>query len=229
MIFDFVEIGSSCFKTLVEVFRDDNSITGLTIEPQPQLYNAIKDFCKESKNKHFLKCAIVKNKTSDFIEFYHTVDKNMTSISQAGIGSVSKEMIDLAIKEARFPINSKVKTISVPAMTFQDVVDKYKITEIGFLKIDAEGLDYDIVMSVLETDVIIQTLLFEVEPFMTKAQKLKILSLLESDNFVVTKDNRDFYCQKEGTEWNLKRCKDVSSKYIDKNSWIKKIHHPASG
>tara|TARA_Y100001938_G_scaffold134430_1_gene194919 strand:- start:1604 stop:2302 length:699 start_codon:yes stop_codon:yes gene_type:complete len=223
--FDFVEIGSSCFKTLSEVFRDDDTITGLSIEPVPHLYNAIKEFCKDSKNKHFLKCAVVENKTTDFVDFYHTVDKNMSSISEAGIGSVSRKMIKRGIQKAKFSVNSKIKTISVPAMTFLEVVDKYKINEIGLLKIDAEGLDYDIVKSVLKSDVKVQTILFEAEPFMTKDQKLEIVSLLEEKNFIVTKNSRDFYCQKEDSEWTFKRYKEVSERYIQKNKWLEKIDH----
>ena len=172
MKFDFVEIGSSCFKTLAEVFKDDDSVIGLSIEPVPELLDTIKKYCKESKNQYFLRCAVVPNKKNDFVSFFHTVSAKNKSISEAGIGSISEKNINFAIKKARFDVHSKVKKISVPAMTFQEIVEMYEIAEIGFLKIDAEGCDYDIVKSVLISNVKVEAILFEAEPFMTDNQQI---------------------------------------------------------
>ena len=223
MKFDYIEIGSSCFKTLAEVFKDDDSIVGLSIEPMPPLHDIIESHCLGSKNKHFLNAAVVGNPEIKNVRFYYTMDKNISSISEAGIGSTDLESLKRAISKARFPVRGEIKEKTVKAFTFNALLKKYGITSVEFLKIDTEGSDYDIVKDLLISNINIEVVLFEVDPFMTKEQIEELTVKLQSAGYNTERVDRDMYCYKPETGKDYKYYTNISKKYYNKNKWLKKV------
>ena len=216
MKFNYVEIGSSCFKTLAEVFRDDDNIVGLSVEPMPFLHKIIESHCTGSKNKHFLNAAIVKNSEIKNVRFYYTVDKNISSISEVGIGSTDLKSLKKGISKAGFPVQGKIKEKNVTALTFNAMLERYGITSIEFLKIDTEGGDYNIVKDSLISGINIEVVLFEVDPFMTKDQIEELTVKLQSAGYSTERMNRDMYCYKPESGKGYNYYTNISKKYYNK-------------
>jgi len=222
MKFDYVEIGTSCFKTLAEVYRHDDAVVGLSIEPVPQFLNILKKYCKGSKNKHFLNCAVSdKSETIDFYFIDPKTVKNWIAVGIAGIGCVSVDELrdTIRTKVPDFEITeNQIKKISIPSVRFGDVVKKHSINEISFLKIDAEGCDYDILMDWSKLKLKTDSILFEAKPFMKDAQIEILLDIFKRKGYTCDNlsESRNFYCYQPGaSSYNIK--------YKDKNSWIKWI------
>jgi FkbM family methyltransferase len=51
--------------------------------------------------------------------------------------------------------------IPVTKITFKDLIEKYKINKINFLKIDCEGMDSEIILQVFDNNIIPDLILFE--------------------------------------------------------------------
>lgn len=226
MKFDYVEIGTSCFKTLAEIYKDDDAVFGLSVEAVPQFLNILKDYCKDSKNKYFLNAAI-SNDLNDVIDFYYIDPKkveNWIAVGIAGIGCVSVDELKNTIRSVvpEFNLNERqIKKISVASMSFSDVVKKYSISEISFLKIDAEGCDYDILMDWTNTDVKINSVLFEAKPFMSDEQIKTLVDVFESRGYVcdlISDHARNVHCYIPGEGRDT-----YKFNYQNKNSWIKRI------
>ena len=103
-------------------------------------------------------------------------------------------------------------------MSFSDIVDQYSISEISFLKIDAEGCDYDILMDWAELDIKTDSITFEAAPYMDDNQVNTLLDIFHSMDYVCEKKGRDMYCNKKGSDTVPK-----TFNYKNKNSWIPKI------
>ena len=224
--YDYLEIGTSCFKTLAEVYKDDDNIRGISVEPVPQLLNVLKNFCKNSKNKFFENSAITEN-DKEKINFYF-IDpdkvKNLKSISVLGMGCTSLEEIKSTIKNAsQYELKEDmIKEINVNSLSFKKLVKKYNIDSIGFLKIDTEGLDYQILMSFFETGIKADAIQFEASPYMSNLQIKKLLSLLKSNGYIykdLENNKRNFYCAKKYIVFD----KYLNLNYINKNNWIPRI------
>ena len=224
MRFDFIEIGSSCFKTLAEAYKEDESIKGLTIEPIPILYETIKEYCAESKNKYFLNAAIVENVDREIIDFYHTVNPKMKSIGEAGLGSFSMETISKGINETGTTSMAKVEKISVNCKSFNQVIEDYNITSIGLLKIDAEGCDYEIVKAFISSDIECEAILFEVKPFMSEKQLSELLVSLNSKGYKVQEQSRNVYCSLPDSKLDFNYYMKISKRYMSKKLWLRKIN-----
>ena len=65
-------------------------------------------------------------------------------------------------KTKRFQITEKdIKCIKIKAMTFNKLIEKYKIKYINRLIIDAEGFDYKIIKSINFKKIFIKEIMFE--------------------------------------------------------------------
>ena len=51
--------------------------------------------------------------------------------------------------------------IPVTKITFKDLIEKYNLNKINFLKIDCEGMDYEIILQSLDNNIIPDLILFE--------------------------------------------------------------------
>jgi hypothetical protein len=167
IVYDFVEVGTCCFDTLIEK-ANDNTI-GLSIEP----LKTYQDMLPDKPNVHKVNVAFVADE--DFgegsIDFYHIP---MKVIKEERLGEWLKGCNTVG-KPHDFHTNyyhsppewhstadkTKLKTYNlldlglvtvdnVKCMTFTNLVDEYKIGYIKYLKIDTEGYDCKIVNAVLD-------------------------------------------------------------------------------
>jgi FkbM family methyltransferase len=134
----FVEIGSCFFNTLTSLC--DLGWRGVVVEPQPEALELI----PEHENLIKVEGAI----TTDFE--VRTLKRVKPSIWDE---LEDKDFIGMASLSTKHPIYDKfvpstVEEMQVGCVPFEFLMDQLGITKIDYLKIDTEGLDFDIIKSI---------------------------------------------------------------------------------
>lgn len=152
--YDFVEIGTSCFGTLIE--KADDDVIGISIDP-------VKDYLDKLPNKKNVKkiwCAVVSEKDSKDLDFFYISESDIQKYNlgqfMLGCNKLGQphpfhlEYYPAPKKWETARIKNKlpnlleqglVKNIKVPCYTFRELVEMNDIGHIKFLKIDTEGHD----------------------------------------------------------------------------------------
>jgi FkbM family methyltransferase len=129
----FVEIGAGCFNTLLYL-ATDKGWQGLVVEPVPEYFKML----DKVKGVSYENSAIGTEKKS--VPFFYvtqaTIKKYKLGDWMRGVGSVDRNHIENP--------EQNVTQITVPMITVADLLSKYSIKKIDYLKIDAEGLDCQI-------------------------------------------------------------------------------------
>lgn len=143
MDYDFIEIGTSDFDTLIELASDDT--IGISIEPL-QVYL---DNLPDKKNVVKLNAAMSADSSSDNIEIYYippnVIDENNLEQCLRGCNKIgSYHPLHLSYDLTRYVKIDKVKQI-----TFNELYNNYNIHKVQQLKIDTEGFDCHILQQFL--------------------------------------------------------------------------------
>jgi FkbM family methyltransferase len=168
--FDLIVIGS-CHGVWIEndVKKCSNKV--LLIEPVKYNFDQLKNRFKNYKNIIFENVAI--GDKNELIDFFHVLESSIDKLKKhwaSGIGSFSKEHI-LKHRTKRFQIAEEdIKCIKIKAITFNKLVEKYKIEYINKLMIDAEGFDYNIIKSIDFKKIFIKEIIFEKKHLSTTFQ-----------------------------------------------------------
>ena len=168
--FDLIVIGS-CHGFWIEndVKKCSNKV--LLIEPVKYNFDQLKKRFKNYKNIIFENVAI--GDKNELIDFFHVLESSIDKLKKhwaSGIGSFSKEHI-LKHRTKRFQITEEdIKCIKIKAITFNKLIEKYKIEYINKLMIDAEGFDYNIIKSIDFKKIFIKEIIFEKKHLSTTFQ-----------------------------------------------------------
>jgi mannosyltransferase OCH1-like enzyme len=144
--YDFIEIGTSDFDTLIET-SDDNTV-GLSIEP-------IKYYLDRLPNKKKVrKLQVAVSDIDGEIDIYYIHDDKIQEHSLPwwvrGSNSVGKPH-PFTVKEIGKELYDSVVTIDkVPTLSWNTLVEQEQISSIGYLKIDTEGFDHIILNDYLD-------------------------------------------------------------------------------
>ena len=117
-----------------------------------------------------------------------------------------------------------IKQTTVKSLSFKKLIEKYKIDSIGFLKVDTEGEDYNILMSFINSDIECDAIQFEAKPFMSDTQIKKIISQLKKKKYIckdLENNKRNFYCAKQTIVFD----KYLNLPYENKNIWMDRINN----
>ena len=155
---------------VVEIKKNLNNLEGITIEQV-----ALSDK-NEKRNFYFVKNTSI-----------HKLKKHWSS----GIGSFNKQHL-LDHKSKRFKIEEEdIDKISIEAIRFKDLVDKYKINQIDKLLVDVEGSEFAILNDIDLNSVNIKKIIFEYKHFdgyQTTGKKLEeILKKFEENGYTTKK------------------------------------------
>ena len=159
--FDLVIIGA-CHGFWVEndVKKCSNKV--LLIEPVKYNFDQLKNRFKNYKNIIFENIAV--GEKNELIDFFYILESSIAKLKKhwaSGIGSFSKEHI-LKHRTKRFQVTEKdIKCVKIKTMTFNKLIEKYKIEYINKLIIDAEGFDYKIIKSINFKKIFIKEIMFE--------------------------------------------------------------------
>ena len=168
----------------------DSSI--LLVEPVPHNICAIKENLKEFKNIHLEPVAVASvRETKDFFFVKATSINKLKKHWASGIGSFNKNHL-LNHRTKRFLIEEDdIDKIPIKTVKFEDLIDKYSITEIDKILIDIEGYEYEILRDMDLKKVRINSILFEYKHFdgyQKTGEKLEeILKKFEENNYKTSK------------------------------------------
>jgi mannosyltransferase OCH1-like enzyme len=146
MVFDFIEIGTSDFDTLIETASDDT--VGLSIEP-------LKIYLDNLPNKQLVtKVNAAIAKEDGFLEIYYVPEEKIIEHNLPwwvrGSNSVGAPH-PFTIKEIGEDLyNNIVKIGRVPTMSWKTLVNSYNVERIKYLKVDTEGYDHHILNDYLD-------------------------------------------------------------------------------
>jgi len=196
--YDFIEIGTSDFDTIIES-TDDNKI-GLTIEP----LRFYLDRLPNKKNVKKLQIAI--SDTDGEIEIYHIPEENIIKHSLPwwvrGSNSVGKPH-PFTVKEIGKELyDSIVQIDKVPTVSWNTLVEKENIGSITYLKVDTEGFDHVIINDYLEmcelnNELYADVIQFERHPEVSNIEKID----------EIIKRFKNYYSEIQGTDVILTKVK----------------------
>ena len=155
---------------VVEIKKNLNNLEGIIIEQF-----ALSDK-NETRNFYFVKNTSI-----------HKLKKHWSS----GIGSFNKQHL-LDHKSKRFKIEEEdIDKISIEAIRFKDLVDKYNINQIDKLLVDVEGSEFAILNDIDLSSINIKKIIFEYKHFdgyQTTGKKLEeILKKFEENGYTTKK------------------------------------------
>ena len=155
---------------VVEIKKNLNNLEGITIEQV-----ALSDK-NETRNFYFVKNTSI-----------HKLKKHWSS----GIGSFNKQHL-LDHKSKRFKIEEEdIDKISIEAIRFKDLVNKYNVNQIDKLLVDVEGSEFAILNDIDLSSINIKKIIFEYKHFdgyFKQGAKLSEISdKLEKNNYKITK------------------------------------------
>ena len=144
-VLDFVEIGTSDFNTEIE--KADNNTRGISVEP-------LRDYLERLPNKKMCvkeNVAISDERGSLYMYFVSKEDIAKFNLPDwlRGCNSLGKphESVERILNEKN--LQHIYKTSPVKVITFEDLMRKYNVKKINFLKIDTEGHDPIILQSMI--------------------------------------------------------------------------------
>lgn len=145
MKFNFIEVGTSDFRTLAHTVNGN----GISIEP----IKAYFDRLPEREGLVKINCAI-SDKEGTVEAFYcdpEVITRWALPTWLRGCNSIQIEhpTVRKWCTENKFDFDLLVKKEEVPVRTLQSIFEEYMITELDFLKVDTEGHDYVIMKSIL--------------------------------------------------------------------------------
>ena len=154
---------------VVEIKKNLNNLEGIKIEQV-----ALSDK-NETRNFYFVKNTSI-----------HKLKKHWSS----GIGSFNKQHL-LDHKSKRFKIEEEdIDKISIEAIRFKDLVDKYNINQIDKLLVDVEGSEFAILNDIDLRSINIKKIIFEYKHFdgyQTTGKKLEEILKKFKENGYTTK------------------------------------------
>ena len=164
----------------------------LLVEPVPHNISAINENLKEFKNVHLEPVAVASvRETKDFFFVKATSINKLKKHWASGIGSFNKNHL-LNHRTKRFLIEEDdIDKIPIKTVKFEDLIEKYSITEIDKILIDIEGYEYEILRDMDLKKVRINSILFEYKHFdgyQKTGEKLEeILKKFEENNYKTSK------------------------------------------
>jgi hypothetical protein len=140
MKYDFIEIGTSNFDTLIQT-ADDNTV-GLSIEPIKYYLNQLPNKSKVQK----LNIAISRSDERGVLDVYFVPElviiNNGLPDWLRGCNSVGQ----YHFQHTKLGITHLVVKQPVPVVPIRELFNDYDVTELDYLKIDTEGSDCSIML-----------------------------------------------------------------------------------
>lgn len=138
MKYDFIEIGTSDFDTLIQQGSDE--LVGLSIEP-------IKHYLDALPNRPHVKkinCAVSRSNLYETLEVFYLPESVLVENDLPGWLRGCNSVGDYHYQHKILNVTHLVKTQQVPCVPIADILEQNQVTEIDFLKIDTEGSDSQI-------------------------------------------------------------------------------------
>jgi hypothetical protein len=144
MKYDFVEIGTSNFATLIESATD--TTVGLSIEPILSYLDQLPDRPGVKK----LNCAVSRTNQNEMLEVYYVTEADIIKHQLPDWLRGCNAVGEYHFQHTALEIEHLVQKHLVPCVPIGHVFDQNDISELSFLKIDTEGSDCAIMLHLAE-------------------------------------------------------------------------------
>lgn len=153
--FDFIEVGTSDFDTLLQDLAYDESrmhvsnVRGISIEPLKCYLDRLPNDPRVTKV-----CAAISNFSGKVKTFYvepSEISKHQLPHWMRGCNSIITPHPEVATNLKSLKLEHLQIELEVPCMTLLEVVEKFNVSSIGLLKLDCEGHDPVILRNFIET------------------------------------------------------------------------------
>lgn len=197
--FDFIEIGSADFETLIE--NATHQTKGITLEPLKQYFDRLPD----RKNVIKVQAAISDKDGTDFIYYIDEAKIKQHGLPEwtSGSNSLGQPHPFLTLFYGEEFYRSLVETVEVKTITFQTLVSTYNIQKIGHLKVDTEGHDHIVLKGYLEVckknpKLLAETIICEYDKLISNIEEMdKVLREFEKYYYVIKGKNDCFMTTKQ--------------------------------
>jgi FkbM family methyltransferase len=199
--------------------REDNVVgiidkfpcRALLVEPQPHAFGALQERYKNYDNV-ILEQKPISSKRG-VLEFFMSSKPEQSEITSTSKEHVEKHLATYNAREAS-GTPAKVTSVVLDCTTIPDLAKKHRFEKIDIMTSDTEGMDYEIVGSVLDSGLDVGVLHFEIAN-MTSAQLRDISVRLKDAGYLLAQAGFDFMAVKsslaKGNLANLLRLPDASA------------------
>ena len=147
--FFFIQIGAYDGKAndpLFELVRE-RSLSGILVEPQPDVFETLRDNYRDSKNLIFENCAIGQNDGE--LVLYRLKEKYLYLGGNVAkqITSPYREQIEEFISWDS-DTDQVIEKISVPSLSLKSLLAKHGVVRLDVLQVDTEGYDFEIIKTI---------------------------------------------------------------------------------
>lgn len=197
--FDFIEIGSADFDTLIE--KADNQTRGITVEPLSDYLDKLPD----RENVIKVQAAISDKDGTDLIYYIDESKIKEHGLPEwtSGSNSLGKPHDFLIKFYGQEFYDSLVQTKEVKTITFDTLVTTYNVQQIKHLKIDTEGHDHVVLKGYLDVckknpKLLAETIICEYDKLVSNIEEMdKVLKEFENYYHVVKGKNDCFMTTKQ--------------------------------
>ena len=135
MKYDFIEIGTSNFDTLIE--SADDTTVGISIEPIGYYLDQLPDRACVKK----LEIAVSRNNMYEFMSVYYVPERTIRARGLPDWLRGCNSVGDYHPKHIELAVCDLVQVTEVEVMPIGEIFQCYDVTELDYLKIDTEGSD----------------------------------------------------------------------------------------
>lgn len=210
MHYDFIEVGTSDFDTLCQTCSDDQY--GMSVEPVTE---CIRNLPNKS-NVVKVNAALVTNEyraSNEIIEIFYIDEKTIErenlgrwirgcnkinephEMHLAYVDDPSKWFAEGPSKSRNLVDEGLVTKDAIRCITWNDLFSDFDVTSVGYVKIDAEGADADIVMGLMKecvhrnnVNLFPKTIRFENSSVGMHERIKEAIAVLEKNNYYVIAD-----------------------------------------
>ena len=189
--FGLVVIGAHFGVWLENVLNKYKNQNIILVEPVPYNIKILKKNFSNKENIFIFKNPIFSENKKE--KFYYVKESSIHKLKKhwaSGIGSFNKQHI-LNHRSKRFEIqDNDIDFLDIDFITFEDLINKYKIKSINKLQIDVEGAEFEILNTINFKKIEIKSIQFESKHFdgtFTEGSKLeKIKKKLTENGYKLT-------------------------------------------
>lgn len=144
MKYDFIEIGTSNFDTLIQTATD--TTVGLSIEPIQYYLDQLPNPVGVKK----LNCAVSRTNQNEILEVYYVPEGLVKANRLPGWLTGCNSVGEYHFQHIALEIEHLVEKQPVPCLPIGTIFDQHNVSELDYLKIDTEGSDCAIMLHLAE-------------------------------------------------------------------------------
>ena len=194
--FGLVVVGAHSGVWLTSLLEEHQNQNILLVEPVPYNIALLKENTRKYSNITIETSAV--SEKNEIKKFYYVKQEAVKKLGKhwaSGIGSFDKQHI-LNHKNKRFLVgDSDIEEVDIQYLTFSNLMDKYSISSIDLLQIDAEGAEFEILNSINFEKIKINKIIFEFKHFdgtFKEGPKLKLIKeKLTKSNYSLTEIDKE--------------------------------------